>query len=73
MSIKILARGGLLHFRERSSGIIVNIESGSGFRGMQARSLYGGTKLAVAGMTEVPFAQLFVFNIKVILVEGGVF
>ncbi|CAF9920004.1 MAG: hypothetical protein GOMPHAMPRED_001953 [Gomphillus americanus] len=68
-----VCRGAIPHFRERRSGAIVNIGSGAGFRGIQARSLYAGTKFAVAGMTEALFAELSVFNIKVILVEAGAF
>lgn len=59
------------HFRERKSGIIINIASVGGRMTFPLYSLYHGTKWAVEGFSESLSFELRAFNIKVKLIEPG--
>ena len=60
------------HFRERKSGIIINISSVGGRATFPFYSLYHGTKWAVEGFSESLNFELNPFGIRVKLVEPGV-
>jgi NAD(P)-dependent dehydrogenase (short-subunit alcohol dehydrogenase family) len=59
------------HFRERKSGVIVNISSVGGRATFPFYSLYHGTKWAVEGFSESLNFELNPFGIRVKLVEPG--
>jgi NADP-dependent 3-hydroxy acid dehydrogenase YdfG len=61
----------LPHFRERHSGVIVNIASMGGRVTFPFYSLYHGTKWAVEGISESLQHELRSKNIKVKIVEPG--
>ena len=60
------------HFRERKSGVIINISSVGGRATFPFYSLYHGTKWAVEGFSESLNFELNPFGIRVKLVEPGV-
>jgi NAD(P)-dependent dehydrogenase (short-subunit alcohol dehydrogenase family) len=66
-----VTRAFLPHFRERKSGVIVNISSVGGRAAFPLYSLYHGTKWAVEGFSESLNFELDAFGIRVKLVEPG--
>jgi len=60
------------HFRERKSGVIINISSVGGRATFPFYSLYHGSKWAVEGFSESLNFELNPFGIRVKLVEPGV-
>jgi NAD(P)-dependent dehydrogenase (short-subunit alcohol dehydrogenase family) len=66
-----VTREFLPHFRERGSGIVMNISSVGGRATFPFYSLYHGTKWAVEGFSESLQYELNPFNIRVKLVEPG--
>ena len=66
-------RGALPTMRTRKSGTIVNISSTAGMRGVAGYSQYCGTKFAIEGVSEGLAVELAPFNIRVLIVEPGVF
>ncbi len=66
-----VTRAFLPHFRERKSGLIINISSVGGRVTFPFYSLYHGTKWAVEGFTESLQFELAPFGIRVKLVEPG--
>lgn len=64
----------LPHFRERKSGMIVNVGSGAGFFTMPTISLYSASKFALHGFTEALSFELNALGIGVKLVApiGGI-
>ncbi|WP_306209545.1 SDR family oxidoreductase [Actinoplanes sp. RD1] len=61
----------LPHFRERGSGVIVNISSIGGRLAFPLGTLYHGTKFAVEGFSESLHYELGELGIRVKLVEPG--
>ncbi len=61
----------LPHFRERGSGVIVNISSVGGRATFPFYSLYHGTKWAVEGFSESLYFELAPLGIRVKIVEPG--
>jgi NAD(P)-dependent dehydrogenase (short-subunit alcohol dehydrogenase family) len=61
----------LPHFRERKSGIVINISSVGGRAAFPFFSLYHGTKWAVEGFSESLNFELNPFGIQVKIVEPG--
>jgi NAD(P)-dependent dehydrogenase (short-subunit alcohol dehydrogenase family) len=70
--LMFVTREFLPHFRERKSGVIVNISSVGGRATFPLYSLYHGTKWAVEGFSESLNFELNPFGIRVKLVEPGV-
>jgi NAD(P)-dependent dehydrogenase (short-subunit alcohol dehydrogenase family) len=66
-----MTRAVLPHFRERSSGTIVNITSIGGRTGIPLYSVYNSTKWAVEGFSEALYYEMLPFNIRVKIVEPG--
>ncbi|MER3434018.1 MAG: short-chain dehydrogenase/reductase [Leptolyngbya sp. ERB_1_1] len=66
-----VTRAVLPHFRERRSGVIVNIASIGGRTAFPTYSLYHATKWAVEGFSDALQYELEPFNIRVKLVEPG--
>lgn len=66
-----LTRDFLPHFRERGSGMIVNISSVGGRATFPLFSLYHGTKWAIEGFSESLNFELNPLGIKVKIVEPG--
>ncbi|KAF2149527.1 short chain oxidoreductase/dehydrogenase [Myriangium duriaei CBS 260.36] len=66
-------RGALPHFRERNSGIIINMSSGAGVIGRPGMGLYSASKFALEGVSEALYSELAPFNIKTLLVVLGTF
>jgi NAD(P)-dependent dehydrogenase (short-subunit alcohol dehydrogenase family) len=56
-----VCRGVVPLFRERGSGWIVNVGSAAGIRGLYGRTLYSGSKFAVAGMPPFYYLLLLFF------------
>jgi NAD(P)-dependent dehydrogenase (short-subunit alcohol dehydrogenase family) len=67
-------RALLPHFRERKSGVIVNVSSGGGIFTLPMISLYCASKFALEGFSESLSYELASFGIRVKLVtpHGGV-
>lgn len=61
----------LPHFRERKSGVIVNISSMLGRIGLPFFSLYAATKWAVDGWSESMQYELEPFHIRIKIIEPG--
>ncbi len=61
----------LPHFRERQSGVFVNISSAGGIIGMPAMSVYLTTKFALEGFSESIWFELASQGVAVKLVEPG--
>lgn len=59
------------HFRERKSGMIVNISSIGGRIGMPIGSLYHSTKFAVEGLSEAMMYEMETIGVRVKIVEPG--
>lgn len=59
------------HFRERGSGMIVNISSMGGQVAMPLGSLYHGSKFAVEGATEALQYEMAAIGVAVKLIEPG--
>jgi NAD(P)-dependent dehydrogenase (short-subunit alcohol dehydrogenase family) len=68
--LKVL-RASLPHMRSRKTGHVVNISSGSGFRGNFGLGLYNASKFALEGLSEALWAELKPFGIRVTIVEPG--
>ncbi len=66
-----VTRAFLPHFRERKSGIIMNISSVGGRATFPFYSLYHGTKWAVEGFSESLQFELAPMGIRVKLIEPG--
>jgi NAD(P)-dependent dehydrogenase (short-subunit alcohol dehydrogenase family) len=61
----------LPHFRERRTGVIVNVSSGVGRIALPLQSLYNATKFAIEGFSESLQYELAPLGIRVKLVEPG--
>lgn len=59
------------HFRERSSGVIVNVSSGLGFASDVGQGLYAASKHALEAISEALFYELRPFGVRVAVVEPG--
>lgn len=66
-----VVRAILPYFREKQTGIIINVTSMGGLITFPLYSLYHGTKWAVEGFSESLQYELNSFNIRVKLVEPG--
>jgi NAD(P)-dependent dehydrogenase (short-subunit alcohol dehydrogenase family) len=64
-------RAILPHFRERKSGLILNVSSGAGKFTLPTLSLYAASKFALEGFSEALSHELFPLNIQVKIVEPG--
>ncbi|WP_271253891.1 SDR family oxidoreductase [Pseudanabaena sp. Chao 1811] len=64
-------RAVLPHFRDRQSGVIVNVASVGGRVAFPLYSLYHSTKWAVEGFSESLQHELLAFNIHVKIIEPG--
>jgi NAD(P)-dependent dehydrogenase (short-subunit alcohol dehydrogenase family) len=70
--LMFVTREFIPHFRERRSGVIINISSVGGRATFPFYSLYHGSKWAVEGFSESLNFELNPFGIRVKLVEPGV-
>jgi NAD(P)-dependent dehydrogenase (short-subunit alcohol dehydrogenase family) len=61
----------LPHFRERGSGLFVNISSGCGLFGVPGVGAYCASKFALEGLSETVAAETAQFGVRVMLVEPG--
>jgi NADP-dependent 3-hydroxy acid dehydrogenase YdfG len=57
--------------RERRSGTIVNVSSVAGRMGLVLGGIYGSTKWAIEGLSEVLRAEVEQFDVDVVLIEPG--
>jgi NAD(P)-dependent dehydrogenase (short-subunit alcohol dehydrogenase family) len=64
-------RAILPHFRERRSGMILNVSSGAGKFTLPTLSMYAASKFALEGFSEALSFELSTLNIKVKIVEPG--
>lgn len=64
-------RAVLPHFRERKSGVILNIGSGAGVFGLPMISLYSASKFALSGFSEALSYELAAVGVQVKLIEPG--
>jgi NAD(P)-dependent dehydrogenase (short-subunit alcohol dehydrogenase family) len=58
-------------FRNQKSGMIINISSLAGLRGMQGLSAYNASKFAVEGFTEALSQEMSFFGVRVGVLEPG--
>lgn len=66
-----VTRAVIPHFRERGSGIIVNLSSIGGQMTFPLGSLYHGTKFAVEGLSESLHYEMEAIGVRVKLIEPG--
>ncbi|MBD1914216.1 MULTISPECIES: SDR family oxidoreductase [unclassified Leptolyngbya] len=66
-----VTRAVLPHWRDRQSGLLINVSSIGGRLAFPLYSLYHGTKWAVEGFSEALQYELAPFNIRVKLIEPG--
>jgi NAD(P)-dependent dehydrogenase (short-subunit alcohol dehydrogenase family) len=66
-------RAALPHLRAQRSGHIINVSSLFGFGAIPGWALYGSTKFAVEGISKGLAIELEPLNIKVTVVEPGLF
>jgi NAD(P)-dependent dehydrogenase (short-subunit alcohol dehydrogenase family) len=66
-----LTRQIIPEMRERRAGMIINISSLAGLRGMQGLSAYNASKFAVEGFTEAISQEMAYFNVRVSVLEPG--
>src|SRR5262245_38644360 len=59
------------HFRERKSGVVINVSSGAGVFTLPMISLYCASKFALEGFSEALAYELASQNIVVKIVEPG--
>ena len=59
------------HFRERRSGVLINVSSVGGIMTVPAYGVYNATKFAVEGLSEGLWYELGTFGIKVKVIEPG--
>lgn len=59
------------HFRERGTGVIVNVSSGLGFASDVGQGLYSASKHALEAISEALFYELRPFGVRVAVVEPG--
>lgn len=64
-------RAALPHFRQRKSGLFINISSGAGVFGLPMISLYNASKFALEGFSESLSYELASLGIGVKIVEPG--
>jgi len=70
--LMLITREFLPHFRQKKSGIIINISSIAGLMAMPIQSLYHASKWGVEGFSEALQYELRAFGIKVKIIEPGV-
>ncbi|SDI79569.1 oxidoreductase [Mucilaginibacter sp. P25] len=68
-----VVRAVLPHLRAQRSGHIINVSSLFGFDAIPGWALYGSTKFAVEGISKGLAVELAPLNIKVTVVEPGLF
>lgn len=66
-----IMRSLIPHFRERGSGVIVNVSSGLGFASDVGQGLYAASKHALEAISEALFYELRPFGVRVVVVEPG--
>ncbi|MBA55285.1 MAG: short-chain dehydrogenase/reductase [Pseudomonadales bacterium] len=66
-----VCRAVLPHFRNRNSGVLINVASMAGRFPLPLYSVYNSSKFAVEGFTETLIYELEHYNIKVKLIEPG--
>jgi NAD(P)-dependent dehydrogenase (short-subunit alcohol dehydrogenase family) len=66
-----VTRAVLPHWRDRQSGLLINVSSIGGRLAFPLYSLYHGTKWAVEGFSEALQYELAPFNIRIKLIEPG--
>lgn len=69
--VMAMAQAVLPQFRERRSGMIVNVTSSVTLAPMPLAAVYTGSKTAIEGFTASLAFELEAFNVKVKLVEPG--
>jgi len=73
LSRKCAARAFLPRFRERRSGVIVNVTSVGGLITMPGIAYYCGSKFALKGISEVMRAEMVPFGVHVTALRPGSF
>lgn len=68
-----VTRAALPVFREQREGLIINLSSMAGQKGMPGMGIYCSTKFAVEGISEALKGELAPFGIGVMMVEPGMF
>lgn len=71
LGVMNVTRAMLPYFRERKTGVIINIASAGGRMTWPLYSLYHGTKWALEGFSEGLQYELRPFNIRVKIIEPG--
>ncbi|EEY66747.1 uncharacterized protein PITG_17304 [Phytophthora infestans T30-4] len=64
-------RAVLPHMREKRSGVVANVGSAGGWKGIPGIGLYGSTKFAIAGITLALREEVAPLGIEVTVVEPG--
>ncbi|WP_394775250.1 SDR family oxidoreductase [Flavobacterium sp.] len=71
LSVIRISKAFTSHFREKNSGIFINITSTFGLIGFPTCSIYSATKFAVDGFSESMAYELAQFGIKVKIIAPG--
>lgn len=68
-----IIRATLPYFRAQGSGLILNLSSVGGYRGLASTGVYCATKFAVEGLTQALAIEVAPFGIDAATVEPGYF
>ncbi|KAG7375732.1 hypothetical protein PHYPSEUDO_015404 [Phytophthora pseudosyringae] len=66
-------RAVLPHMREKRAGVVANVGSAGGWKGIPGIGVYGSTKFAIAGITLALREEVAPLGIQVTVVEPGAF
>lgn len=68
-----MLRAVLPHMRARREGVVANVGSAGGWKGIPVIGMYGATKFAIAGLTLALREEVAPLGIDVTVVEPGAF
>ncbi|SIO47803.1 NADP-dependent 3-hydroxy acid dehydrogenase YdfG [Burkholderia sp. GAS332] len=68
-----VTRAVLPVMRRQRAGLVINMSSNGGFKGVRGASMYSSTKFAIEGFSEALAQEIADFGLKLTIVEPGAF
>ncbi len=68
-----VTRAVLPVMRRQRAGLVINMSSNGGFKGVRGASMYSATKFAIEGFSEALAQEITDFGLKLTIVEPGAF
>jgi NAD(P)-dependent dehydrogenase (short-subunit alcohol dehydrogenase family) len=68
-----VTRAVLPVMRRQRAGLVINMSSNGGFKGVRGASMYSATKFAIEGFSEALAQEIADFGLKLTIVEPGAF